>query len=940
MSGTRTAAAAVTATPRRRTTPQPGSRRRIGLGVSLPPADVRAKTEGTFPYAADLWAEGLLWAAVLRSPHPHARIVSIDTAAAAAMPGVRAVVTHEDVPGDAAHGRRVADRPVFASGPRPPPRRADRRRRRRPPRHRPAGRRRHHRRVRGAGAGHRPREGVRRRAAAPRRQSDPPHPAALRRPGRRRRGHRRGPVPDRPSGPGADRRRGGPRRAAPRRRRGDLHRLHRPARRPRPGRRLLRPGARAGQGRRHRRARRDGRPRGPRLPAAARPARAAAPAARSSSPRPARSPSSATPTATPPCCATATTRTPRAGWSRSRRRSCSTRAPTPTPPPSRWPPPSPSPAAPTSSRTPSSRAGRSAPTTRRPAMCAARAPCRSAPRTRARWTSWRPSSASTRPSCGCATCMATGDLLPTGQTVTCPAPGRRTAAAGTGRPAARRCPRTTPRTSGCCPAAPRARASRARCAAASATRWAWCTCSAPRAPTRSPPPRSRSTTAVATVICAAVETGQGFTTLARQIVQETLGIEEVHVAPVDTDQPPAGPAARGRHTWVSGGAVERAAKMVRTQLLQPLAAQVRHVDRTAARSPTARSPRTTGCSPPRSPRRWTARSCGRPRSAARIPPSRWTRSGQGDAFVGLAFCAIRAVVDVDIELGSVRVVEMAVAQDVGRVLNPRPAGRPYRGGRHPGHRRGAHREPPHLPRRGPPPRPDRLRPADRPGRARHPHREARRGAGRGGALRREGGQRGTGGRPPRRRWPRRYARPPAARSTDSRSAPRPRWRRSEGARRSGRPSRRTGSAPWMPASARLGEHHAEAERVAGAVVARRGRLGGQVGPPDEGGEERRHLVPPDQGGRGRGGNRTRVTRFAGEPLNHSGTRPGWCSADPECFSTPTVGLLGASLKGAGGHATRLSYRCPAAFMAVPPVAEAGCPSPPDQSAVSPLTLVG
>src|SRR6478735_11300043 len=46
-------------------------------------------------------------------------------------------------------------------------------------------------------------------------------------------------------------------------------------------------------------------------------------------------------------------------------------------------------------------------------------------------------------------------------------------------------------------------------------------------------------------------------------------------------------------------------------------------------------------------------------------------SGQGDAFVGLAFCAIRAVVDVDIELGSVRVVEMAVAQDVGRVLNPR-----------------------------------------------------------------------------------------------------------------------------------------------------------------------------------------------------------------------------------------------------------------------------
>lgn len=85
-----------------------------GIGVSVPSADVRAKTEGTFPYAADLWAEGLLWAAVLRSPHAHARILSIDTSAAAEMPGVRAVITHADVPGATTHGRRIADRPVFA----------------------------------------------------------------------------------------------------------------------------------------------------------------------------------------------------------------------------------------------------------------------------------------------------------------------------------------------------------------------------------------------------------------------------------------------------------------------------------------------------------------------------------------------------------------------------------------------------------------------------------------------------------------------------------------------------------------------------------------------------------------------------------------------------------------------------------------------------------
>ncbi len=86
-----------------------------GLGASLPAADARAKTEGTFPYAADLWAEGLLWAAVLRSPHPHARIVSVDTSHARDMPGVRAVITHEDVPGRDRYGRGTADRPVFAS---------------------------------------------------------------------------------------------------------------------------------------------------------------------------------------------------------------------------------------------------------------------------------------------------------------------------------------------------------------------------------------------------------------------------------------------------------------------------------------------------------------------------------------------------------------------------------------------------------------------------------------------------------------------------------------------------------------------------------------------------------------------------------------------------------------------------------------------------------
>lgn len=102
----------------------------LGLGVSLPPADARAKTEGTFPYAADLWAEGLLWAAVLRSPHPHARILSIDTSAAVEMTGVRAVITHEDIPGrprtDAGSSTGRSSRPTWSAttasrSPRSPP---------------------------------------------------------------------------------------------------------------------------------------------------------------------------------------------------------------------------------------------------------------------------------------------------------------------------------------------------------------------------------------------------------------------------------------------------------------------------------------------------------------------------------------------------------------------------------------------------------------------------------------------------------------------------------------------------------------------------------------------------------------------------------------------------------------------------------------------------
>jgi len=87
----------------------------VKVGESVRRFDARAKVRGDFAYSSDLRAEGMLWGATVRSPHPHARIVSIDTAGARAMPGVHAVLTHEAVRGEKLYGLEIADQPVLAS---------------------------------------------------------------------------------------------------------------------------------------------------------------------------------------------------------------------------------------------------------------------------------------------------------------------------------------------------------------------------------------------------------------------------------------------------------------------------------------------------------------------------------------------------------------------------------------------------------------------------------------------------------------------------------------------------------------------------------------------------------------------------------------------------------------------------------------------------------
>ncbi|GAA2616320.1 xanthine dehydrogenase family protein molybdopterin-binding subunit [Streptomyces axinellae] len=265
--------------------------------------------------------------------------------------------------------------------------------------------------------------------------------------------------------------------------------------------------------------------------------------------------------------------------------------------------------------------------------------------------------------------LATGDLLPTGQTVTCPAPVAEllTAVRETPLPPL---PKDAPESDWLLPGGPEGAGDPAAVRRGVGYALGMVHMLGAEGTDEVSTATVKVSGPVATVMCAAVESGQGFDTLARQIVQETLGLDEVHIASVDTDQPPSGASGRGRHTWVSGGAVERAAKMVRTQLLQPLAAKfgmstelLSIADGKITSYDGVLS--TTVAEALEGKELWATAQC-RPH-----PTEPLDEAGQGDAFVGLAFAAVRAVVDVDIELGSVRVVEVALAQDVGRVLNPR-----------------------------------------------------------------------------------------------------------------------------------------------------------------------------------------------------------------------------------------------------------------------------
>src|SRR4030081_3834138 len=89
-------------------------RTRGTVGESVGRPDGAPKVKGEFEYASDLWRPGMLHGATLRSPHPHARIVSIDATKARALPGVRAVLTHADLPNEERYGLMKSDQHPLA----------------------------------------------------------------------------------------------------------------------------------------------------------------------------------------------------------------------------------------------------------------------------------------------------------------------------------------------------------------------------------------------------------------------------------------------------------------------------------------------------------------------------------------------------------------------------------------------------------------------------------------------------------------------------------------------------------------------------------------------------------------------------------------------------------------------------------------------------------
>src|SRR6059058_5080912 len=86
-------------------------------GQNYTPADLVAKVTGRAKYAEDYRADGMLFTKLLLSPMPHARVKNIDTRAAVAMPGVKAILTADDLPDLRGAERALTNEPLYQGEP-------------------------------------------------------------------------------------------------------------------------------------------------------------------------------------------------------------------------------------------------------------------------------------------------------------------------------------------------------------------------------------------------------------------------------------------------------------------------------------------------------------------------------------------------------------------------------------------------------------------------------------------------------------------------------------------------------------------------------------------------------------------------------------------------------------------------------------------------------
>jgi CO/xanthine dehydrogenase Mo-binding subunit len=173
-----------------------------------------------------------------------------------------------------------------------------------------------------------------------------------------------------------------------------------------------------------------------------------------------------------------------------------------------------------------------------------------------------------------------------------------------------------------------------------------------------------------TVHTAAAEVGQGLVTVEQQVARTELGVDRVVVHPKDTEVGSGGSTSASRQTYVTGGAVKAACEKVRERAL---AVVEQRLGRTVAG---ARFEGGTVVSDREGVLGTLADLLGdevveatvewRHRPTEPLDPE----TGQGFAHVQYAYAAHRAVVDVDTELGLVKVVALDCAQDVGKAVNP------------------------------------------------------------------------------------------------------------------------------------------------------------------------------------------------------------------------------------------------------------------------------